>query len=1462
MGTQVDDLTIKLQGDIKGAEHELDKLIGKIGELSDKVANIGSKSSGSITKSFASIDLGGAKSKFDKFQSYVDKAASDMAKKLTIDFEVKDENAKKRIAELSQMLVKERAQASKMSAEGVGAGFDAEKIGKELERVIVSAHNVRRAAAEGKAEWQDFYDMLKNYSGKINVGDDGLKEMRHVLGEWKHLDGLIHQKFSSKEGLSISTIFDDFDSALGGQLQRLADSMDNSFDNKEKKIKAVVEALRLFREEIETPSKETAENISYGVWDVLIDKLWEVDRTARETFKSIDSRIAGLRAEVGDAGKEFATEGSGRFLNTVDKINEKIEKLQAHINDVNDKAALKEPDSTVWQNYQKEIIRTENMISSLQEKLDGFNVGNVSSSIEKFNRATDKAIERMYAAEAAQKAVNYEAQQSVAKEDTFGDYKAYDNAIKQFNELIKASKGAVEGTVEFQQSLARTRVKLDDLRNNPLEKYNLVKPREEFVDLANKIDIAAAKLHGFSESMSKGFATNRKFAKTREFEQIKYDAESTRREIVDLIADLDRLGDKTHEINFDSFGNSIKGAFSSTLNIVHKIGGAFSSLARTISGKVSSAFKKLTSNLFKTNDISKRLVKSFMRVGNMLRLMITRMALRGVINEAKQSFTELTQFSDKVADNFNKLRNAIKYLADTLAALVAPIFKTSSSFAGIGYIIDSITDKIVDLINKFNQLLSALLGHNTWIKATKQTKDYTKEVDKAGKAAKKALQPFDELNNLTTNDSGGGNDTGTGGSQFSELPIDPKWKNIAKWLKDMWKKGDFTELGAYLGARLRDALNSIPWGKIQNTARKIASSLATLLNGFFRTEGLAKAIGNTIAQAINTGLIFAEEFIKKFDFAAFGKFIGDAIVSAIKGIQWQRFIDACKALGKGIATAINSLVNTGVISEIGKAIGKILLGAIEFAFNLITNIDFDKLASEIANGIKNFLGVLGAVDKETGLTGWEKLGKTISDALLGLLNILNTTLGDKEIRKQISDGITGLLNQIDFAEIIKNSATLIGNIAKGLASVIIAAFKSEELRKGIVAGIPYVAAIFGAQLAGKGLLKLGATVGKKLLQHIGLSIINGLPELGASISAAVGSTAVTVVGSIAAVIAAAIGGMSFGKWIGSMIFPDDAELYEHYAGISGTFEMLGDFFTTLAERIQERWQELKAWFAENMPYFSELVSRIANAIKDTATKAAVAIKEELSKELNAIKEGFSRLKDKASEVLTAIKIVFGTIFTNIKEDIVTKVENIKTNISNAFNFIKSLIEGGSEIIVGVIDGNLIAIYQGFTKCFDSIKNYITNFINNAKSWGSQFVNNFKSAFDNFGILSFGGVGQVAKKILHLNADGGIYVNHRWKQIQGYAGGGQPKSAEMFLARENGAPELVGKMGSHTAVANNDQIVASVADGVYRAVVSAMAASGGNNKMQVEIIPDTSGIFKVVQREGNDYQQRTGRPVFA
>ena len=67
-----------------------------------------------------------------------------------------------------------------------------------------------------------------------------------------------------------------------------------------------------------------------------------------------------------------------------------------------------------------------------------------------------------------------------------------------------------------------------------------------------------------------------------------------------------------------------------------------------------------------------------------------------------------------------------------------------------------------------------------------------------------------------------------------------------------------------------------------------------------------------------------------------------------------------------------------------------------------------------------------------------------------------------------------------------------------------------------------------------------------------------------------------------------------------------------------------------------------------------------------------------------------------------------------------------------------------------------------------------------------------------------------------NADGGVYKNGRWLPVQTYASGGAPGSGQLFVAREAG-PELVGTLGGHTAVMNNDQIVASVSAGVARAI---------------------------------------------
>ena len=77
--------------------------------------------------------------------------------------------------------------------------------------------------------------------------------------------------------------------------------------------------------------------------------------------------------------------------------------------------------------------------------------------------------------------------------------------------------------------------------------------------------------------------------------------------------------------------------------------------------------------------------------------------------------------------------------------------------------------------------------------------------------------------------------------------------------------------------------------------------------------------------------------------------------------------------------------------------------------------------------------------------------------------------------------------------------------------------------------------------------------------------------------------------------------------------------------------------------------------------------------------------------------------------------------------------------------------------------------------------------------------------------------------------------------KGYQMGGMPNSGEIFVARENGTPEFVGSFGGRTAVANNDQIVTAVANGVSMA----------NDRMVSAIESQTSRLENAIDRKDVD-----------
>ena len=90
-----------------------------------------------------------------------------------------------------------------------------------------------------------------------------------------------------------------------------------------------------------------------------------------------------------------------------------------------------------------------------------------------------------------------------------------------------------------------------------------------------------------------------------------------------------------------------------------------------------------------------------------------------------------------------------------------------------------------------------------------------------------------------------------------------------------------------------------------------------------------------------------------------------------------------------------------------------------------------------------------------------------------------------------------------------------------------------------------------------------------------------------------------------------------------------------------------------------------------------------------------------------------------------------------------------------------------------------------------------------------------------------------------------------------AGGGFPDTGQMFIAREAG-PELVGRIGRRTAVANNDQIVQGIASAVRSAMVGANSPNGGGTtRITVQNVLNGRAIGESVIEYHNGKVKQTG-----
>ena len=166
----------------------------------------------------------------------------------------------------------------------------------------------------------------------------------------------------------------------------------------------------------------------------------------------------------------------------------------------------------------------------------------------------------------------------------------------------------------------------------------------------------------------------------------------------------------------------------------------------TVQKKVDSSGKKMNKTLAATNKTAIPLTKSILKLSNMFKLMLIRMAMRTAIKAAKEGFENLTQYSDETNKSISMLVSANTRLKNSFATAFAPALEAAAPAL----------KEMIDLLSVgatyAGQLVAALTGKATFVKAVdveenygEALKDSNSELKKKEKLNQKLAFSFDDL---------------------------------------------------------------------------------------------------------------------------------------------------------------------------------------------------------------------------------------------------------------------------------------------------------------------------------------------------------------------------------------------------------------------------------------------------------------------------------------------------------------------------------------------------------------------------------------------------------------------------------------------------------------------------------------------------------------------------------------------
>lgn len=573
-----------------------------------------------------------------------------------------------------------------------------------------------------------------------------------------------------------------------------------------------------------------------------------------------------------------------------------------------------------------------------------------------------------------------------------------------------------------------------------------------------------------------------------------------------------------------------------------------------------------------------------------------------------------------------------------------------------------------------------------------------------------------------------------------------------------------------------------------------------------------------------------------FDLPTYG-FLDGAVETRIGEIQKriENTLAEITTIVSGFILAVGAiLVVTGVNIPLG--VGLMAAGAVGLAATV--GLNWTAMSSELANTLALITGVVGgfllalgailvfsAVNLPLGIAlmalggaslataavvNWHNSDQHLTDVLTTLTGILagaSLAVGAILVFAGGSIGLGIALMAIGAATLVSAAALNWNSIPSALASPL---SRVGLLVSGATLAVGAILAFSGRMPLGIALMAVGAA---SLVSVMALNW-NGLSNEIQNVIAII--TAVVSVAFLAIGAALAFSGTN----------------------IPLALALLAAGAVTMGTAIMPNWNNL-----------SDNVRKKINIITTVVGGALLAVGAILAFSMVALPLGLGLMAAGALSLGSAVALNWNAVVTAIKK-VVSVIAGILGGALTVLGVLLCLSGAGIGLGLAVLAAGLGLSYAAWSLN----DNPITNFVRRMANSIIGIINRVVDAINNVFHISFRGLSVLGKEVVPAFNARLVNIPH----VPTFADGGFVDEGQLFIAREAGA-EMVGRIGRKTAVANNDQIVESVSQGVYEAVQRASSETNSGNSRPITVIVQMNGkeLFRQMVDENNAAIRATG-----